>query len=47
MIDIEFAPSFQRHTETAKLQIDAHSLKSALQEAFRLLPALRGYVLDD
>lgn len=47
MIEIEFAPSFQRHAETAKMQIEAHSLKSALQEAFHLLPALRGYVLDD
>jgi hypothetical protein len=47
VIEIEFAPSFQRHTEAAKTQIEAHSLKSALQEAFHLLPALRGYVLDD
>ena len=47
MIEIEFAPSFQRHTKTAKMQVDSDSLKSALQEAFRLLPALRGYVLDD
>jgi len=42
-----FTQQLRRFTEVPELESDASSLKQALEDAFAVNPALRGYVLDD
>jgi sulfur-carrier protein len=44
---VEFAPALTRHVPCAPQQVDAATLRSALDAAFQAAPALRGYVLDE
>jgi sulfur-carrier protein len=44
---VEFAPALTRHVPCAPQQVDAATLRSALDTAFQAAPALRGYVLDE
>lgn len=47
MAEIQFSPSFQKHQQVSKLEVDAGTVASALEKAFAAHPTLRGYVLDD
>ncbi len=47
MPTVEFTPQLRRFLPTPKVQCDATTLRQALEAAFALTPALRGYVLDD
>lgn len=42
-----FTQQLRRFTEVPEIESDAHSLGQALEAAFAVNPALRGYVLDD
>jgi molybdopterin synthase sulfur carrier subunit len=44
---VAFAPALTRHVACPEQQVDAATLRSALDAAFRAAPALRGYVLDE
>lgn len=44
---VEFAPALTRHVACPPQQVAGETLASALDEAFRAAPALRGYVLDE
>ncbi|MBI5279649.1 MAG: MoaD/ThiS family protein [Burkholderiales bacterium] len=44
---VEFAPALTRHVACPPQQVNADTLRSALAEAFRAAPAMRGYVLDE
>lgn len=44
---VEFTPQLRRFLATSKVQCGATTLRQALEAAFALTPALRGYVLDD
>jgi molybdopterin synthase sulfur carrier subunit len=44
---VTFAPALTRHVPCAAQQVDAATLRAALDAAFRAAPALRGYVLDE
>ena len=42
-----FTQQLRRFTEVPEIESDARSLGQALEAAFAVNPALRGYVLDD
>ena len=44
---VEFAPALTRHVACPKQEVGAATLASALDAAFAIAPALRGYVLDE
>ena len=44
---IVFTPQLRRFTTTPEVQSAATTLRAALDDAFAVNPALRGYVLDD
>ena len=44
---IVFTPQLRRFTTTPEVHSDAITLRAALDDAFAVNPALRGYVLDD
>ena len=44
---IVFTPQLRRFTATPEVNSRASTLRAALDDAFDLNPALRGYVLDD
>lgn len=44
---VRFAPALTRHVPCADQQVDAATLRAALDAAFRAAPSLRGYVLDE
>lgn len=44
---VTFAPALTRHVPCPPQEVDASTLRSALDAAFRAAPALRGYVLDE
>ena len=44
---IVFTPQLRRFTATPEVTSDAVTLRAALDDAFAVNPALRGYVLDD
>lgn len=44
---VEFAPALTRHVPCAAQQVEAATLRAALDAALRAAPALRGYVLDE
>ncbi|MFO0920967.1 MAG: MoaD/ThiS family protein [Pirellulales bacterium] len=47
VINVAFAPAFQKHIPSEPMQCHASNLKEALDQAFDRWPKLRGYVLDD
>ena len=44
---VEFAPALTRHVPCASQQVEAGTLRAALEQAFRAAPALKSYVLDE
>jgi molybdopterin synthase sulfur carrier subunit len=47
MPSVTFAPALTRHVACPPQQVDAATVRAALDEAFRAAPTLRGYVLDE
>jgi hypothetical protein len=47
MPSVAFTPQLRRFTSTPEVSSAATSLRAALEDAFAVNPALRGYVLDD
>jgi carotenoid cleavage dioxygenase-like enzyme len=47
MARIVFTPQLRRFTAAPEVDSSARNLRAALDDAFALNPALRGYVLDD
>lgn len=47
MPTVTFAPALTRHVPCPEQRVDAGTLEAALDAAFRVAPALRGYVLDE
>ncbi|KVF28917.1 thiamine biosynthesis protein ThiS [Burkholderia vietnamiensis] len=47
MAHLFFAASIQRHVEMPERDIDARTLRDALETAFAAQPRLRGYIVDD
>jgi len=47
MATVRFAPALTRHVPCPDQRVDAARLDTALDDAFRAAPALRGYVLDE
>ena len=47
MPHVEFAPALTRHVACPPQQVDAATLRAALEAAFVAAPSLRGYVLDE
>jgi sulfur-carrier protein len=47
MPNVEFAPALTRHVACSPQQVDAGTLRSALDAAFLAAPALKAYVLDE
>ena len=44
---VEFAPALTRHVACAPQQVEAGTLRAALDAAFLAAPALKSYVLDE
>ena len=44
---IEFTAQLQKHVDCPAVDVDAASLRTALEEVFASNPQLRGYVLTD
>ncbi|OAJ57660.1 thiamine biosynthesis protein ThiS [Paraburkholderia ginsengiterrae] len=47
MAHIFFAASIQRHIATPEREVDARTVREALEAVFVAQPRLRGYILDD
>ena len=47
MARVEFAPALTRHVACAPQQVDAGTLRAALDRAFLAAPSLKSYVLDE
>jgi hypothetical protein len=47
MAQVKFTPHLQRHLTVPDLDVPGHTVREALDNAFRENPELRGYVLDD
>lgn len=47
MARLVFTPQLRRFVEAPELDVDAPSVRAALEAAFEGNPRLRGYVLDD
>ncbi|WAC72608.1 MoaD/ThiS family protein [Roseateles sp. SL47] len=47
MAHLEFTAQLHRYVDTPVLACDAVALKAALEQAFRVNPRLRAYILDD
>ena len=47
MPTVEFAPALTRHVACRLQQVEAATLRVALESAFDAAPAMRGYVLDE
>ena len=47
MPSVTFAPALTRHVPCEPQDVQAATLRCALDDAFRAAPALRGYVLDE
>ena len=47
MPTVEFAPALTRHVACPSQQVQAPTLRLALESAFAAAPAMRGYVLDE
>ena len=47
MPTVEFAPALTRHVACTPQQVEAATLRAALDGAFLAAPGLKGYVLDE
>jgi hypothetical protein len=47
MARLIFTGQLKRFVETPELDTDAPTLRLALEEAFRFIPRLRGYIVDE
>lgn len=47
MVWVVFAPAIQRHVAIAAQLVDACTVRSALEAAFAVKPALRDYIVDE
>ena len=47
MPTVTFAPALTRHVPCPPQDVDASTLRAALDASFRAAPAMRGYVLDE
>lgn len=47
MISVEFAPAIQRHVACMQQQVEAATVREALDAVFARQSAVRAYVLDD
>lgn len=47
MISVEFAPAIQRHVACVREQVEAATVREALDAVFSRQSAVRAYVLDD
>lgn len=44
---VSFTANLQRHVATPSLDVDATTVRGALEQVFAAHPRLRGYILDD
>lgn len=44
---VRFTPTLQRHVACADMQIDAATVRDALEQAFAATPRLRSYLVDE
>lgn len=47
MVQLSFSSALQRHVPCPPLEVEAGTVREALERAFEREPRLRGYVLDD
>ena len=47
MAQLSFSSALQRHVACPPLEVEAGTVREALEQAFRREPRLRGYLLDD
>jgi len=47
MVHVVFAPAIQRHIAVAAQQVDAGTVRAALQAVFAIEPGLRDYIVDE
>ena len=46
-VHLSFSSALQRHVPCPPLEVEAETVREALEAAFRREPRLRGYLLDD
>ncbi|MBM3522175.1 MAG: MoaD/ThiS family protein [Alphaproteobacteria bacterium] len=44
---VSFTANLQRHVATPTLEVEAKTVRDALEKVFAASPRLRGYILDD
>jgi sulfur-carrier protein len=44
---ISFTPNLRRHVDVPPLEVTGETVAAVLEQAFRVQPELRGYLLDD
>jgi sulfur-carrier protein len=44
---ISFTPNLLRHLDAAPMEVTGTTVAAVLEQAFRMQPELRGYLLDD
>jgi molybdopterin synthase sulfur carrier subunit len=47
MVQLNFSSALQRHLPCPPLEVEARTVREALEVAFEREPRLRGYLLDD
>lgn len=47
MVIVRFTSALHRHTECPETEVEADTVRAALDAVFARTPALRGYILDD
>ena len=47
MPQVMFTQNLQRHLSAPPTEVEASTVREALDEVFRKIPTLRGYVVDD
>lgn len=47
MVRVSFPQVLQRHVACPPVDVDARTVREALEAAFALYPAVRGYLFDD
>ncbi len=47
MVQVSFSSALQRHVPCPRLEVEAGTVRDALERAFDQEPRLRGYLLDD
>jgi molybdopterin converting factor small subunit len=46
-VEVLFSANILKHVAAGSVTVEAESVGEALQKAFAIFPAMRGYVLDD